>query len=138
MGQFFSDDRTCIRFSIMTVHTEISETNLSQFLIPTGNVIFTHSKFSLFLHGNWTTYWCVLHHSSSVYIIYFINQKISPSCTQKQLNSMQFSTSLWCFQLTFANCTFLKRHFTASYTKCIIQLLYCPDSMQVHSNKFQL
>ena len=136
MGQIFSDDPTCLRFSIMTVHTEISELNLSQFLMPTRNVILIHSKFSMYLHGNWTTYWCLLHHSSSVFIIYIINQKISTSCPQKQLTSMPFSSSFWCFQLNFTNCTFVKMHLTASYTKCIIQLLYCPDIMQVHLNTF--
>ena len=82
MGQNFSDDSTCITFSMMTVHREIAEPNLSQFFIPSGNVILTHSKFSLLLHGNWTTYWCPLHHSSYVYNIYIINQHISTSCTQ--------------------------------------------------------
>ena len=54
-GSNISYEPTCIAFSIMTVHTEIAETNLSEFCVQCGDVILLHSKFSLFLHGNWTT-----------------------------------------------------------------------------------
>ena len=120
----------------MTIHTQIAEPTASQLSMPSGDVILPYSKFSLLLHGNWTTYWCLLHHSSSVCNIYIINQEISTSCTHKLLTCTPFSSSFWCLWMYFANCTFLKRHLTPSNRKCKITLLACSDLLQVHLNTF--
>ena len=48
---------------------------------------------SLLLCGNWTTYKCLLYHSSSVCNIHITNQQISTSCTHKQLTCTPFSSS---------------------------------------------
>jgi len=93
---FWWHHTTSMRLSIMPVHTE-KQNQLHHNYSCHLEMWQFYFQCSLLLCVYWTTYWYLLHHSSSVCNIYITNQDISTSCTHKQLTCTPFSFSFWCF-----------------------------------------